>query len=179
MPEDSEAEIISDRIIQNAYYVADLDLAITRFHNLWDLGPFFVRRHIGLENVLYRGEPAALDISAAYTQAGDIMIELVTQHNDAPSIFRDRFAAHESGFHHVALDFGDHDTRVAEFNDKGYESVTSFKTSEGRGATYLDTFGLLGHATEIYRVNDSLKQLYAEVRHASETWDGQTLVQEL
>ena len=169
---------MSDRIIQNAYYVADLDLAITRFHNLWGLGPFFVRRHIALETVTYRGSASELDISAAYTQSGDIMVELVTQHNDAPSIFRDRFAAHESGFHHVALDFGDHDARVADFNEKGYESVTSFKASEGRGATYLDTFELLGHATEIYIVNDSLKQLYSEVRLASETWDGQELVRE-
>ena len=166
---------MSDCIIQNAYYVADLDLAITRFHNLWDLGPFFVRRHIGLENVLYRGEPAALDISAAYTQAGNIMIELVTQHNDAPSIFRDRFAAHESGFHHVALDFGDHDSQVESFNSRGFESVTSFKTNEGRGATYLDTFELLGHATEIYIVNDSLRALYAKVRDAASTWDGKDL----
>ena len=170
---------MSDRIIQNAYYVSDLDLAITRFHNLWGLGPFFVRRHIGLENVVYRGEPAALDISAAYTQAGDIMIELVTQHNNAPSIFRDRFAAHESGFHHVALDFGDHDSQVKSFNNRGFESVTSFKTSEGRGATYLDTFDLLGHATEVYRVNDSLRALYANVRSAAETWNGERLILEL
>jgi hypothetical protein len=169
---------MKDRIIQNAYYVSDLDVAITRFHKLWGLGPFFIRRHIALENVTYRGAPSELDISAAYTQSGDIMIELVTQHNDAPSIFRDRFAAYESGFHHVALDFGDHDTRVAEFNNNGYESVTSFKTSEGRGATYLDTSELLGHATEIYIVNDSLKQLYAEVRLASHTWDGQELIRE-
>ncbi|MEK9920856.1 MAG: VOC family protein [Luminiphilus sp.] len=170
---------MSDRIIQNAYYVSDLDLAITRFHNLWGLGPFFVRRHIGLENVVYRGEPAALDISAAYTQAGDIMIELVTQHNNEPSIFRDRFAAHESGFHHVALDFGDHDSQVESFNSRGFESVTSFKTSEGRGATYLDTFDLLGHATEVYRVNDSLRALYANVRSAAETWNGERLIVEL
>ena len=170
---------MSDRIIQNAYYVSDIDVAITRFHNLWGLGPFFVRRHIALENVTYRGSASELDISAAYTQSGDIMVELVTQHNDAPSIVRDRFAAHESGFHHVALDFEDQDTRVADFNEKGYESVTSFKTSEGRGATYLDTFDSLGHATEIYRVNDSLRALYAMVKSAAETWNGERLVVEL
>jgi len=170
---------MSDRIIQNAYYVSDLDLAITRFHNLWGLGPFFVRRHIGLENVTYKGAPAELDISAAYTQAGDIMIELVTQHNNAPSVFRDRFSADGNGFHHVALDFGDHDAQVESFNSRGFESVTSFKTSEGRGATYLDTFDLLGHATEIYRVNDSLRALYAKVRDAASTWNGKGLSIEL
>ncbi|MEK9655575.1 MAG: hypothetical protein VW202_07700, partial [Halieaceae bacterium] len=93
--------------------------------------------------------------------------------------FRDRFAAHESGFHHVALDFGDHDSQVESFNSRGFESVTSFKTSEGRGATYLDTFDLLGHATEVYRVNDSLRALYANVRSAAETWNGERLIVEL
>ena len=78
----------SERIIQNAYYVPDLDEGIVRVHALWGLGPFFVRRHIELENVTYRGSPSELDISAAYTQSGDLMIELVTQHNGAPSIFR-------------------------------------------------------------------------------------------
>ena len=57
--------------------------------------------------------------------------------------------------------------------------MTSFRTSEGRGATYLDTFNTLGHATEIYIVNDSLKELYAAVRHASETWDGKKVVTDL
>ncbi|MDG2459396.1 MAG: VOC family protein [Luminiphilus sp.] len=169
----------TERIIQNAYYVSDIDEGIALFHRFWGIGPFFVRRHIELENVTYRGSASELDISAAYTQSGDIMIELVTQHNDAPSIFRDRFAVNESGFHHVALDFGDHDARVGHFNGLGFASVTSFNTGEGRGATYLDTFDLLGHATEIYRVNDSLRRLYAIVRSAAETWDGQDLTVEL
>ena len=167
------------RIIQNAYYVPNLDQGIARFNALWGLGPFFVRRHIELQNVTYRGAPAELDISAAYAQSGGLMIELVTQHNDAPSTFRDRFAADETGFHHVALDFADHDERVAQFSAEGFEPVTSFVTSEGRGATFVDTTVLLGHVTEIYRVNDSLKQLYADVRAAAESWDGKQLYRDL
>ena len=169
----------NDRIIQNAYYVSDLDAAITRFHQLWGLGPFFVRRHIALDNVVYRGEPSELDMSAAYTQSGDIMIELVTQHNEAPSTFRDRYQSTESGFHHVALTFGDHDQQVKRFNELGYPSVTSFKTAEGRGATYLDTVAAIGHATEIYLVNDSLIELYANVRNAAESWNGKHLIIDL
>ena len=167
------------RIIQNAYYVPNLDQGIARFNALWGLGPFFVRRHIELQNVTYRGAPAELDISAAYAQSGGLMIELVTQHNDAASTFRDRFAAHETGFHHVALDFADHDERVAQFSAEGFEPVTSLVTSEGRGATFVDTTVLLGHVKEIYRVNDSLKQLYADVRAAAESWDGKQLYRDL
>ena len=68
-----------------------------------------------------------------------------------------------------------HDGRVAHYNGLGFESATHFRTDEGRGATYLDTTAVCGHMTEIYVVNDSLKQLYAEVRSASEEWDGQSL----
>ena len=171
--------MFSSRIIQNAYYVPDIDTSITKMHALWGLGPFFVRRHIGLTGVLYRGTPSELDISAAYVQCGELMLELVTQHNDAPSIFRDIYAPDESGFHHVALAFGDHDSDVAHFNALGFESVTSFHTAEGRGATYIDTRALLGHATEVYIVNDSLKELYAQVRSAAEQWDRRELVIEL
>ena len=59
---------MTDHIIQNAYYVTDIDSGIERFHQLWGLGPFFVRRHISLDNVTYRGTSAELDISAACTQ---------------------------------------------------------------------------------------------------------------
>ena len=44
---------MTDHIIQNAYYVTDIDRGIERFHQLWGLGPFFVRRHISLDNVTY------------------------------------------------------------------------------------------------------------------------------
>ncbi len=39
------------RTIQNAYYVTDLDAAIARWHALWGIGPFLVRRHIALPEV--------------------------------------------------------------------------------------------------------------------------------
>ena len=167
------------QIIQNAYYVPDIDEAITQMHSLWGIGPFFVRRHIPLENVRYKGASSELDISAAYVQCGELMVELVTQHNNAPSIFRDMYAPNERGFHHVALAFGDHDREVAHFNALGFESVTSFRTAEGRGATYIDTRALLGHATEVYIVNDSLKALYEQVRRAAEHWDRTEVMIEL
>ncbi|MDG1987244.1 MAG: VOC family protein [Halieaceae bacterium] len=171
--------LIKERIIQNAYYVTQIDQAVERWHRLWGIGPFFVRRHIELENIMYRGLPSELEISAAYVQAGELMIELVTQHNKAPSIFREMYSAGEEGFHHVAIDFGDHERQIAHYHSLGFHSVTSFLTKEKRGATYLDTIAMLGHALEIYIVNDSLKALYSDVRKASENWDGQDLVIEL
>jgi|GEM_PF-1836135 len=39
---------IPQQLIQNAYVVNDIDAAIERWHALWGIGPFFVRRHIAM-----------------------------------------------------------------------------------------------------------------------------------
>lgn len=163
------------QIVQIAYHVADLDAAVVAFHRRFGWGPFLVRRHLRLPEVRYRGAPETLDISVAHGQAGDVQIELVTQHCDRPSAFRDAFAAHGEGVHHVALFPRDHDEMLAHFVANGFPVTTELKTAEGRGAAYVDTRPMLGHMVEIYRVNPSLHALYARVAALRDGWDGQSL----
>ncbi len=158
--------------VQIAYHVADLDEAIERFARLMGTGPFLVRRHIGLDPVTYRGEASALDISAAHAQAGPVQIELVTQHCDRPSAFRDMYRADQEGMHHVALFPEDYDTMVAHYRQLGFPVATELVTGEGRGAAYVDTRVVLGHMIEVYRVNDSLYEFYDAVAAAAQGWDG-------
>ncbi|MFC0304080.1 VOC family protein [Rhizorhabdus histidinilytica] len=167
------------RIVQNAYVVRDLDEAMVRWNRTLGIGPFLVRRHIALRDVLYRGRPASLDISAAHAQAGDIQIELVMQHCDQPSAFRDMFDGTGEGLHHVAIFPEDHDAMVAHYRQQGFAAATDIVTAEGRGATYIDTRPMLGHMMEIYRVNDSLVAFYEEIAAAAEGWDGRNLRIEL
>ena len=137
------------RLIQNAYLVADIDEAIERWHRLWGLGPFFVRRHIALPLVRYRGAPSTLDISAVYVQAGPIQVELVQQHCSAPSAFRDMAAAGQHGLHHVAVIPHDHDAVVAHYAAQGFPVLTELRTASGRGASFIDTRPLLGHMVAV------------------------------
>lgn len=163
------------RTIQNAYVVADLDVAIERWHALWGIGPFLVRRHIDLPFVSYRGQPGQLDISAAYVQAGDIMIELVEQHDSSPSAFREVYAHGEEGFHHVAVIPDDYDGLVAHYARAGCPLVTELRTASGRGAAYVDARRLVGHFVEIYWPSDGLHQLYSQVAAVAAGWDGRQL----
>ena len=167
------------RTIQNAYVVDDLDVAIERWHRLWGIGPFFVRRHIVLPEVRYRGRAATLDISAAYVQAGSIQVELVTQHDLAPSAFRDMFAAGEAGFHHVAVIPDDYDVLLAHYRAQGFEVATELRTASGRGAAYVDTRAMLGHMVEVYWPSESLNALYRDVAAAAANWDGRQLTIEV
>ncbi len=166
------------RVVQLAYHVADLDRAVARFHQRFGLGPFLVRRRIALGEVCYRGAPAALAISVAHAQWGQVQLELVTQHDDAPSAFRDAFPAGVEGLHHVAIVPEDHEAMVAHYVGAGFPVVTELTTAEGRGAAYVDTRAALGHMVEIYRANPSLHQLYARVAGMAARWDGRRLVEE-
>lgn len=165
--------------IQNAYHVADLDDAIVRWHRLWGIGPFLVRRHIALPEVRYRGRSARLDISAAYVQCGSIMVELVMQHDDEPSAFREAFSARQEGFHHVAVVPDDYDRLIESYAQQGFEVVTELRTASGRGAAYIDTRRMLGHMVEVYWPSAGLVALYREVDEAAKRWDGRQLVVEL
>jgi hypothetical protein len=163
------------RSIQNAYFVNDLDEAVERWHRLWGIGPFFIRRHIVLPEVSYRGQSAQLDISAAYVQAGPIQVELVTQHDNEPSAFREVFEEGEEGFHHVAVIPQDYQALLEHYSRAGFPVVTELKTAAGRGAAYVDTRAMLGHMTEVYWPSESLNRLYSEVAKAAEKWDGREL----
>jgi hypothetical protein len=165
--------------VQNAYYVEDLDAAIERWHRTWGLGPFFVRRHIALHGVTYRGQPADLDISAAYVQAGDIQVELVTQHDARPSAFRDAFPPGREGFHHVAVIPDDYAGTLAHYQSLGFPVVTELRTASGRGAAYVDTRALFGHMVEVYWPSEGLTRLYRDVAEAARGWDGRQLIVEV
>jgi len=166
-------------VVQQAYHVADIDAAIARWHELLGIGPFLVRRHIQLEQVRYRGAASTLDISAAHAQAGDVQIELVQQHCDSPSAFRDMFSPEDEGLHHVALFPDDYETMVAHYNHLGHSTATELITGEGRGAAFIDTRAVLGHMVEIYRPNDSLVRFYEQIEEASLNWDRRALAIEV
>lgn len=170
---------LGQQVIQNAYVVNDVDEAIARWHALWGLGPFFVRRHIAMPHVVYRGAPAQIDISAVYVQAGPVQVELVQQHCDSPSAFRDMYPAGSEGFHHVAVQPQDYRQLLDHYAACGFAVATELRTAGGRGAAFVDTRPLLGHMTEVYLSAAGTLALYRMVAEAAAHWDGRQLTIEL
>ena len=166
-------------LIQNAYIVNDIDQAIARWHGLWGIGPFFVRRHIAMQRVTYRGAVSSIDISAVYVQAGPIQVELVQQHCQAASAFRDMFPPGEEGFHHVAVIPDDYDRALAQYAALGYPVATEVRTASGRGAAFVDTRAMLGHMVEVYIPGEGILALYRNVAAAAASWDHKQLTVEL
>ena len=76
-------------IVQLAFMWRDFEAGLRFWSGPMGAGPFFVIDHVEFGEVRYRGAPAQLDLAVGIGYWGDLQIELVHQHNDAPSIFHD------------------------------------------------------------------------------------------
>ena len=165
--------------VQIAYHVPDPARAARRLAQQFGWGPFFLFEHIPLSRCLYRGAASHFDHSSAYGQAGDLMVELITQHDDSPSVLRERFGAQETGVHHVARFVPDLAVALARAREDGIAVALEACTATGTGFAMLDTVADLGHMVEIYVGADALLKFYRYVRRAAEGWDGGTPLRRL
>ena len=157
--------------VQIAYAVSDIFRGVDKWIKDFGAGPFFIAEHIPIKNVIYRGHPSELAIPVAYGQWGEIMIELVQDNGEGPSIIRDLYPPQKSGLHHLAYFVNDMDLVSAKLVKKGYVLAMSGQAGENR-FQFFDAISEMGHFLEIYEPIESLKNLYERVRSASINWDG-------
>jgi Glyoxalase/Bleomycin resistance protein/Dioxygenase superfamily len=164
--------------VQIAYLVPDVAQAATQWAANFGAGPFFVRPHIEVHDVVYRGRPGVFDHSSAYGQWGQVMLELVQDHGAADSVGRDMYAPDESGVHHHAHFVDDLDATVAIFVAQGFEVAMSARSSATE-FRFIDTVDELGHFIELYEPSPRLVGFYEMVADAARDWDGHDPVRRL
>jgi catechol 2,3-dioxygenase-like lactoylglutathione lyase family enzyme len=169
---DAAAVIGKLRPAQVAYHVPDPEAAAERCAREFGWGPFFLLEHVELERCAYRGSPTPFDHTSAYGQAGEVMVELITQHNDAPSALRDLYAPQESGLHHVACFVDDLGAELRRFQDRGVAIALEARTRTGVDFAMVDLSATLGHMLELYEPGDDLRGFYAYVRKCADGWTG-------
>lgn len=165
--------------VQLAYHVPDPEAAARRAAAELGWGPFFLMEHIALERSLYRGRPSPFDHSSAYGQAGELMIEFITQHGEEPSALRDMYAAGASGLHHVAQFVPDLAAAIAGYRARGLETALEARTMTGVDFAMIDTRSELGHMLELYERSEGLRKFYDYVRKSAQGWDGRDPVRRL
>jgi catechol 2,3-dioxygenase-like lactoylglutathione lyase family enzyme len=166
---------------QLAYKVNDLAAAAAAHHRQFGSGPFFVLRHVALASSLHRGVERAFDHSSAYGQWGDVMVELVVQHNPDPSALHDMFShgSGAEGLHHAALFVDDLDAEIARFAADGAALAQLSVTQTGTAFAFVDTRASLGHMLELYEPTPQLTGFYDFVADAAQGWDGRDLIRDL
>lgn len=88
--------------------VRSADEAMRSMTEKLGIGPFFVLREITLENFWYGGAPSRSPVlTIGLAQAGPVQIEIIEQHDDAPSIYADFLASGREGCQHFGLWFSE------------------------------------------------------------------------
>lgn len=156
---------------QVAYVVRDLDAALKYWTEVLKVGPFFLFEHCPLENQRYRGGPSNVDVSLALGNSGDVQIELIYQHNDAPSVYKEFLDAGRIGVHHFGLMPVDYAAMCRRYRELGHEAAFVC-TVGGSELTYFDTVASIGHYTELWDNSEVFKDLFMLVENAAKGWDG-------
>jgi catechol 2,3-dioxygenase-like lactoylglutathione lyase family enzyme len=158
--------------VQIAYHTPDPPGSAVQLAQRFGWGPFFYLEHIGLSRCQYRGAPATFDHSSAYGQAGELMVELITQHDESPSVLRDLYRREQVGVHHVAHFVGSLEAALAAARADGFTVALEASTATGTAFAMIDTSAQLGHMIELYERRDDLARFYRFVRKAADAWDG-------
>ncbi len=158
------------RLFQLGFVVDDLLDDAARWARVLGVGPFHVTP-ARTSRATYRGAPSNVEVQYAVAQAGPVQIELIKQHCDHPSMFRDVFLKGESGFHQLCTVSRDYDGKVARYEQFGYELTGAIEVP-GHRVAYFDTFGHFGFYLEVVEYSPDLVQSWERIARTCAEWDG-------
>lgn len=160
--------------MQVAFIVDDVEAAARRWVKTTGIGPFMVVPHIVLEEYSWRGEKrSGLDFSVALAQSGGMQIELIQQHCDSPSAYRDTIARGAQGFHHLAIYCEDYDAAYDHYRRQGFATAVDGVFGPLR-FSYVDTTAAIGCMVELVEQHESQSDFFRRVAEAAQAWDGVT-----
>jgi catechol 2,3-dioxygenase-like lactoylglutathione lyase family enzyme len=170
---------------QIAFVVHDIDPALRYWTETLGVGPFFVVRRLSPDEFRYHGKPSPPPcLTIALGNSGDLQVELIEQHDERPSAYRDFLAAGREGLQHVSswLTRGEYDATMARQLATGtvvaHEGVIA---ASGLRFAYFATDLVPGGL--MYEIADARQpQVYplmTMIADAARGWDGRDPVREL
>jgi methylmalonyl-CoA/ethylmalonyl-CoA epimerase len=162
------------KISQIAFLPQDWDATFDYWTRVMGAGPFYDLAHIPLVNTRYRGTPQPCDISAALGYWGDLQIELLRQHDNAPSIYREWIDGGRSGVHHIGIVVDDFDAAFAALLAEGGVAVQETEIPDVSRAAYFEMPGEPTPLIEILGLRPEFVRLWEKMRRTAAEWDGVT-----
>jgi methylmalonyl-CoA/ethylmalonyl-CoA epimerase len=167
-------------IMQTGFVVRDLGSAMRHWTDALGVGPFWITEHVAFKEITYRSTPTPVDMSVAVAFSGDLQIELIQTHSEAPSIYRDHLVARGEGLQHVGVLVETFDTAVAETHAAGLEIIQAGCVQSGLRFAYLDTAGPLpGTMVELIEATPGMRKFLGRLKETARTWNGEEPVRKL
>ena len=159
------------RFFQLGHLVDDIVGAARAWSSTFRIGPFHVLPVVDQELTHADGEVRTVRVQVAVAQAGPVQIELIQQHCDTPSLYRDWSKGGRSAFHQVATVTSDYVAKKAHFEALGYLVAAESLGGSFRVA-YVDTVAEFGFYTEVVEYSPRLLEQLQSISATCATWDG-------
>jgi hypothetical protein len=158
-------------IAQLAYVVPDIDAAMAQYTRHLGVGPWFMRGPFTPPEGLLRGRPHSPSLTLARGFTGHTMIELITQHDDGPSVFHEHPGdPRRYGFHHWAVMTEDFDAQLERYARDGFPEAFSDRLPSGSRVVYVDSTAVLAGMIEVIEYTPAQEQTYTEMYQAAVGW---------
>jgi hypothetical protein len=159
-------------ICQFAYVVEDIESSALAYTRELGLGPWFVRGPFQPPEGVYRGHPTQASFTLARAFSGHMMVELIQQHDDSPSVYHEGDGPRVYGFHHWAVFCKDLDAELERCAAQGYEQAYSDRLPSGARIVYVDSTADLPGMIELVEYTEAQEDVYTNIYRASIGWDG-------
>ena len=159
---------------QLGYVVNNLETAAWDWFEKTGIGPWTVIPHVTLDYFNYRGESSNVEMGIAMAFSGSMQIELIQQHNDAPSMYRDFLEVSGEGLQHVCFYPENYDAALGFLLNQGMESI---QDGAIRGMRFAYLAEDSGQVIEVGDIPDSVRENREKNIVATQKWDGTNPVQ--
>lgn len=163
-------------IFQLGFVVPDRDRAMAEWSANLGAGPWFTVDSFAGDEPLYCGAPAAARVNIAMGYHGAMQIELIETCDDHPSVYRSADGELLAGFHHLGIATPQFDADWDAHIARGHLPRFTARVPGGGRVAYFDTGGALPGMIELIETTETGSALFAQIRQASEGWNGSPLV---
>ena len=179
--------IQSGQIFQLGIVVPDIDEAVKFYAEALGIGPFSVSRGFKAPDGSYRGSTEMPELTLAHTWGGRFFVELIQQHCDTPSVYKEFIDRHGYGLHHFgfAVDPAEFDKTQAHYYSLGFEDIFTDNLPGGTRVRYMGPKGeaaldKLRNETgvsyyECVEMFPAEESFFTDIYNAAMNWDGKTL----
>jgi len=175
---------IFGEIRQIAFIVRDLEKSLDYWTRTLGVGPFYMMRDVKPDNYRYRGKPSAPpQISLALGFSGELQVEIIQQHDDNPSAYRDFLLAGHEGFQHLSswMTRAEYDRTVPELLRSGVP-VAHEGTIPGSGIRFVYFATDNAPGGPLYEISEAKEPVVydgmVKIRDLARTWDGRNPIRE-
>lgn len=162
------ASVIAPGPVYHAgYVVTDMSASIAHWVEKLGAGPFFLFDNFAFVDPIFEGRPVGPSVTLAFAFSGDFCVELIQQHDEAPSVYRNC----GSGLHHLGIAVDDLEASLLDYASAGVGSIFRAAFPFGGGCAYLDTRRELGFMTELVERNPVINGLLSQMKAAHANWN--------